>query len=122
MCKEENDMNPFTSFFVALAAFVSHEYMDPWSVGDPEDLWAMQQASHAFDAWEHSVGGVHPDGCVCLFCRNRPSLGEEVPAEADVQEWEPSSEEEVDSDCSAAIDFDDEDCPLCWWNLPHSDA
>jgi hypothetical protein len=113
--------HPITAFFVALAAFVYHDYMDPWSVSaDVYDIWAMREASLAFDAWEHSVRGLHPDACVCLYCRNRPPLGEEEREEADGQEWEPSSEEEVDF--PAEIDLDDADCPLCWWNLPHSDA
>ncbi len=73
-----------TTFFVALAAFVYHEDMDPWGSGDPEDIRAMRNADLAFDGWEHSVGRVHPDACVCVFCRNRPPLGEEEPGEADV--------------------------------------
>ena len=80
--------------FVALSAFVSNE-SDPWSVGDPQDMRAMQQASLAFEAWEHSVGGVHPDACVCFFCSNKPSLVEAA-ADAETRGWEQSSEEEVD--------------------------
>src|SRR2546428_7565230 len=94
--KERHSMtHSITTFFVALAAFVFHEYIDPWSVGDPEDIWAMYTADLAFDAWERSVGGVHPQACVCLFCRNRPPLAEAT-ADAEARGWEPPEEEEGD--------------------------
>jgi hypothetical protein len=72
-----------SAFFVALAAFVYHEYIDPWTVSaDVYDIWAMREASLAFEGWEHAVGDVHPQACVCLFCRNKPSSLEVAGAEA----------------------------------------